>query len=215
MKQGVKEGTVRGEYKKYTDVEIIEVISKYETIKDLRASDDKPFYTLALRRGLKKYLPVKRTKAMNIVGSALEKKLLAKEEKLLQVPKVKGKPGRLKIEKPEKIEKVDHNKPIRAIQIYKHTFIDGYKVCGRCFQNEPKTPNSTLCKDCNKVYARKHAYEQDHVPYNLKQDFCNTTIQHHEKTFEIGIRVDEKLQNYLTLVGYGFLFQEPWENIWK
>lgn len=215
MKQGVKDGTVRGEYKKYTDVEIIEIISKYETIKDLRASDDISFYFLANRRGLKKYLPIKRTKAMNIVGSALEKKLLAKEEKLLQVPKVKGKPGRPKIEKPEKTEKVDHNKPIRAIQIYKHTFIDGYKVCGRCFINEPKTPNSTLCKDCQKVYARKHAYEQDHVPYNVKQEYCNTIIKHYEKTFELGIRVDEKVEKYLTLVGYGFIFKEVDENIWK
>lgn len=211
MKKGVKNGTVRGNYKKYTDAEIIDVIFKYETIKDLRASDDMSFYFLANRRGLKKYLPIKRTKAMNIVGSALEKRLADKEKELLEEPKVKGKTGRSKIEKTVK----DHNKPIRDIQIYKHTFIDGYKVCGRCFINEPKTPNSTLCKDCQKVYVRKHAYEQDHVPYNVKGEYCNTIIKHYEKTFELGIRVDEKVERYLTLVGYGFIFKEVDENIWK
>jgi hypothetical protein len=150
---------------------------------------------------------------MNIVGSALEKKLLAKEAKLLQEPKVKGKPGRKPKEKTEKV--VDHNKVIKSIQLYKSIVVDGVRLCGRCFINEPKTPKSTLCKDCNKVYARKHAYDQDHVPWNLKQDFCNTTIQHYEKTFELGIKVDEKVERYLTLVGYGFLFQQPWEDIWK
>lgn len=209
MKQGVKKGTVRGEYKKYTKQEIIEVISKYETIKDLRESEDKSFYSLALRRGLREYLPVKRTKAMNIVGSTLEKKLLVKEEKVVQI-KEKKKPGPKPKEKLPKIPKVS-----KGVQVYKHTFENGVKICGRCFINEPKTPKSVLCKQCNKVYATKHAYEKDHVPYNLKQDFCNLTIKHHEKIFKLGIRVDERLQNYLTLVGYSFLFQEPWEDIWK
>jgi hypothetical protein len=207
MKQGVKQGTVRGEYKKWTNQEIIDVISKYETLKDLRMSDDKPFYFLALRRGLREHLPVKRTRCMNIVGSALEKKLLAKQEKPVIPVKEKKKPGPKPKEKLVKIPK--------GVQIYKHTFENGVKICGRCFQNEPKTLRSVLCKDCQIVYVRKYCYEKDHVPYNLKQEYCNTIIKHHEKTFEIGIKVDEKLQNYLTLVGYQFLFQDPWENIWK
>lgn len=207
MKQGVKQGTLRGEYNKWTDQQIIDTLSKYETIKDLRASDDKAFYYLALRRGLREHLPPKRTKAMNIVGSALENKLLAKEEKPVKEPKVKQKPG------PKPKEKV--KKMPKGVQIYKHTFVDGVKICGRCFINEPKTQRSVLCKACNKIYSTKHAYEKPHVPWNLKQEYCNTTIRHHEKTFEIGIRVEERLQNYLTLVGYSFLFQEPWANIWK
>jgi len=213
MKNGVKQGTIRGNYNKYTDQEIIDVISKYETIKDLRASEDISFYSLALRRGLRDHLPVKRTKAMNIVGSALEKKL-AKQKKKEEsnIPKVKKKPGRPRKEKPQKV--VDNSK-VKSIQLYKSHIVDGVKICGRCFTFETKTAKSTLCKDCNKIYTRKHAYEQDHTPWNVKQDFCNTTIYHYEKTFELGIKVDEKVERYLTLVGYGFLFQEPWENIWK
>jgi hypothetical protein len=210
---GVKQGTIRGKYNKYTDKEIIDILSKYETIKDLRLSDDKPFYNLALRKGLKQHLPIKRTRCMNIVGSALERKLLEKESKVLEEPKVRKKPGRKPKEKPEKV--VDHNKVIKSIQIYKSILVDGVKICGRCFINETKTRKSALCKDCNRVYSRQYAYEQSHVPWNVKQEYCNTTIKHYEKTFKIGIRVDERVQNYLTLVGYGFIFQEPLENIWK
>lgn len=220
---GNKQGSIRGQYNKWTDEQIIDAISKYETIKDLRLSEDKPFYFLALKRDLRDYLPVKRTKAMNIVGSALERKLLEKEKELLvkrecektllEEPKVRKKPGRKPKEKPDVV--VDHTKVIKSIQLYKHSNIEGIKVCGRCLTFEPKTPKSILCKDCQKIYARMHAYDKDHVPYNLKQDYCNTTIQHYEKTFKLGIKVDERLQNYLTLVGYGFLFQEPWEDMWK
>jgi hypothetical protein len=206
MKKGVKKGTIRGEYNKYTDAEIIDVISEYETIKDLRASDDKAFYSLALRRGLREHLPTKRTRAMNIVGSALEKKLLEQEEKPVKEPR----PKKIKKQKPVKVPKLS-----KGVQVYKHTFVDGVKICGRCFINKPKTERSVLCKDCNRVYARKHAYELPHVPWNLKQEYSNTTIRHYEKTFELGIKVDEKLERYLTIVGYSFLFQEPWENIWK
>ena len=205
MKRGVKQGTLRGKYNKYTDQDIITTLSKYETIKDLRASEDESFYSLALRRGLRQHLPIKRTRSMNIVGSALEKKLLAQEEKPL-----KRKVGRPRKEKKEKVQKVK-----RQVHIYKHTFVDDTKICGRCFTNEARTPKSVLCKDCNRVYSRKHAFGQDHAPWNVRQEFCNTIIKHHEKTFELGIRVDEKLERYLTLVGYCFLFKEPDENMWK
>jgi hypothetical protein len=198
------QGSIRGQYKKWTDEQIIDAISKYETLKDLRMSPDKPFYFLALKRDLRDYLPVKRTRCMNIVGSALQEKLLAKQEKPVKEKKKTGPKPK------EKVEKIK-----RTVQVYKPAFENDVKICGRCFQNEPKTPRSVLCKACQKVYARNQAYERPHTPWNVYQEFCNTVIKHHEKTFEIGIRVDERLQNYLTLVGYGFIFQDPWENIWK
>lgn len=201
---GNKQGSIRGQYKKWTNEQIIDAISKYETLKDLRMSADKPFYFLALKRDLRDYLPVKRTRCMNIVGSALEKKLLAKQEKSVKENKKTGPKPK------EKVEKIK-----RTVQVYKPAFENDVKICGRCFQNEPKTPRSVLCKPCQKVYARNQAYERPHTPWNLYQEYCNTTIRHHEKTFQLGIRVDERLQNYLTLVGYGFIFQDPWEDIWK
>lgn len=163
-----------GSKHKWTDEQIIEVISKYETIKDLRISGDGSFYYLCLSRDLRQHLPPKTNRV-----------------------------------------KKENDKMTKSKQLYKHTFIEGVKICGRCFTLQPKTPRSILCKDCQKIYARKNAYDVEHVPYNLKQEYCNTTINHYEKTFELGIKVDEKLQNYLTLVGYGFIFKDPDENMWK
>jgi hypothetical protein len=48
----------------------------------------------------------------------------------------------------------------------------------------------------------------DHNKWNVRDAFCHTTVYHHEKVFEIGIMVDDKTLNYLTSVGYSFLFKE-------
>lgn len=214
MKRGVQEGTVRGNYNKYTDAEIIEVISKYETIKDLRASDDKGFYTLALRRDLRQYLPVKRTRAMNIVGSALELKLLRQKEKELLLvkrecletlgePKVKKKPGR----KPKEKEKIDNSSLIMFPMIN----MEGKNFCGRCHIVDLAVDcsgNKNLCSLC---YSRKN-YLLSRGKYsnlfNVKDEYVNTIIKHHEKVFEIGLKVDDKTQDYLTRIGYQFIFKE-------
>jgi hypothetical protein len=179
----------------YTNEYILEKAKGYNSLKELR-DDSYGFYQLVRRRGLlddvREFFPVGK---------------YSKRVRKLKDPKDKLKPGR----KPKlKVKKV-----LKTIQIYKSAFENDVKICGRCFQNEPKTPRSTLCKSCQKIYATKHAYEKEHVPWNLRQEYCNTIIQHYEKTFELGIKVDEKLQNYLTMVGYSFIFQAPWENIWK
>ena len=69
---------------KYTDEEIIEVISKYETRGEIRISSDSSYYYMAIRRGLTEYLPPKRTKSGIIVGTSLELKLLRQKEKELK-----------------------------------------------------------------------------------------------------------------------------------
>jgi hypothetical protein len=178
----------------YTNEYILEKSKEYNSLKELRDASY-GFYQLIRRRGMlddvREFFPV-----------AKYSKRVRKKDPVdkLTGPKPKAK---------------DVLPPKKTVQVYKPTFIDGVKVCGRCFQNDPKTPRSTLCISCQKIYAAKHAYDKPHVPWNVCQDFCNTVIRHHEKTFEIGIRVDERLQNYLTMIGYGFIFQENAENLWK
>jgi hypothetical protein len=179
----------------YTNEYILEKAKEYNSLKELR-DDSYGFYQLVRRRGL-----------LDDVREFFPATPYSKRVRKCKDPKDKLKPGPKPKEKVEKIK--------RTVQIYKPAFENDVKICGRCFQNEPKTPRSTLCKACQKVYATKHAYEKEHTPWNVYQEFCNTVIKHHEKTFEIGIRVDERLQNYLTLVGYGFIFQDPWEDLWK
>jgi hypothetical protein len=181
--------------KHYTNEYILEKAKGYNSLKELR-DESYAFYQLIRRRGL-----------LDDVRQFFPAKKYSKRVRKLKDPKDELKPG--PVPKP-KVKKV-----VRTVQIYKPAFENDVKICGRCFQNEPKTPRSALCKSCQKIYLTKHAYEKEHVPWNLKQEYCNTTIRHYEKTFELGIRVDERLQNYLTLVGYGFIFQDPWEDLWK
>ncbi len=181
----------------YTNDYIVEKATQYATLKELR-DDSFGFYQLVRRRGL-----------LEIVRALYPPTKLRKIKEV--APRERKKPG----PKP-KLKSVPLKEPKKdGNQLYKHTYVGDLKICGRCFINEPKTSRSVLCKDCQRIYFYKYAYERPHTPWNLKQEFCNTIIKHHEKTFELGIRVEEKLEKYLTMVGYHFIFQEPWENLWK
>jgi hypothetical protein len=179
--------------RKQSNEDILEKVKEYKSLKELR-DDSFGLYQLIRRREL-----------LQKVIDFFPLHKYSKKVYKLKDPKDKLKPG----PKPKK------EKEIKMLRIYNHTFKDGVKVCGRCFINETKTRQSLLCNDCQRVYARQYAYEKDHVPYNLKQEYCNTIIKHHEKTFELGIRVDERVERYLRMVGYDFIFQEPWDDIWK
>lgn len=203
--RGVKKGTKRKPYVKYTDQEIIDVISKYKTIKDLRSGEDGSFYFLAKRRDLDAYLPTKRTKAMNIVGSAAENKRIAKEIK-----------DALKAERKLAIANMPKKKPkvdkISDRRLYISIEKDGKSLCGRCLVHDlsesRSMQNKSLCQKCyNKcMYCRLR--EVDSNPHNIKDEYCHIDIRHHEKIFHIGIIADKKMQEYLTKVGYGFIFKE-------
>jgi hypothetical protein len=207
--RGNKKGCKRAPYKRYTDEEIIEVISKYETIKELRESDDMTFYFRARRRGLEDFLPVRRTKAMNIVGSSLERRIKKKEEMLLIKEEKKRLREENKSEREKRSEVVDST---IASKLYKVIEIDGKTLCGRCLEADLSTSyssvNKNLCKKCYAKYLYLRGQGRDTNPHNVKDDYCNMRITHYEKVFEIGIKTDQRLQDYLSMVGYEFIFKD-------
>jgi len=210
--RGVKKGTKREKYVKYTDQEIIDVISRYETITDLRSGEDVHFYFLAKRRGLGDYLPPKRTRAMNLVGSAAQRKREAKEEKI----RIKEEKAKLKEEKyfgkqENKSKKEPKEDTTTANRMYRCQRIDEETIyCGRCLKetNDISKHNSHLCRKCYSRYLYLRKIGKDTNPHNIKDEYCHIVINHHEKCFRIGIKVDERTQRYLTSVGYSFLFKE-------
>ena len=192
---------------KYTDEEIIEVISKYETRGEIRISSDSSYYYMAIRRGLTEYLPPKRTKSGIIVGSSLELKLLRQKEKELKQLQKKEAIELNKIKKKEKIVELSIKSPIMFPMIN----IDGKNFCGRCHIVDLAVDcsgNKNLCSLC---YSRKN-YLLSRGKYsnlfNVKDEYVNTIIKHHEKVFEIGLKVDDKTENYLSMIGYEFIFKE-------
>lgn len=204
--RGVKTGTKRKPYVKYTDEEIIDALSRHETIFDLRASEDLHFYFLAKRRGLGDYLPARRTRCRNLVGSALERR---KEERLRK----KEEKARAKEEKEairiHKSKSVKDDKTV-ANRMYRAESIDEETIyCGRCL-NETKDiskHNTHLCRKCYSRYLYLRKIGHDTNPHNVKDEYCHIEIKHHEKLFHIGIKADEKTEDYLTRIGYGFIFK--------
>jgi DNA-directed RNA polymerase subunit RPC12/RpoP len=203
--KGVKKGSIRGTYKKYTDDEIIDVLSKYESIKDLRAGDDLNFYYLSKRRGLSEYLPARRTKAMNLVGSSLERTIASKEERAKEIKNLKEQD---KSNKKERKESRGH----RAKMLFRSEKIDDETIyCGRCLKETEKKDiskhNKNLCRKCYSRYLYLTKIGQDTNPHNIKDEYCHITINHNEKVFHIGIFADKRVEDYLTKIGYYFIFK--------
>ena len=93
-------------------------------------------------------------------------------------------------------------------------YINGGKVqggvqCARCLEFRPYTSKLIkLCKVCFNRSLCLYNLHKDSNLWNVRDSFCNSEITYYEKVFKIGIKVDEKTQNYLTLIGYEFIFKE-------
>ena len=210
----------------YTDEEIIEWMKSFTTRDQLR-TDNFNMYAIVMRREhLKKMMPPKRTKAGNLVGTKqkkIEEAKLRSEEtrdetikrKRLEREK-KAEDKRLLKEEKEllKLTKKKENGEITAKHIYVGTKLEnGNIICGRCFMEKTdRSPNnSNMCRVCYNRYMYHRMMGHDHNLNNVRDEFCNTKVRHHEKTFEIGIKVDERTEKYLSMIGYDFLFKEPYD----
>ena len=185
MGAGVVKGTKRGKYisgNKYTDEYIIEVISKYKTRTELRMSLDSNYYYMVVRRGLKDFLPPKR----NTNGDIIQRPLELKNEYL-------------------------NEEDDKKLIMFPMLIIDGRRICGRCHVVDlglDCSGNKNLCSLC---YSRKNyliSQGKNTNLFNVKDEYVNTIIKHHEKVFEIGLKVDDRMEGYLTRVGYGFIFKD-------
>ena len=85
-------------------------------------------------------------------------------------------------------------------------------ICGRCLEEkEPSASNKNICKPCYNRIINLSLKGLDTNKWNIKDIFVNTKITHNEKVFYIGARVDEKTQDYLSKVGYSFIFKEEYD----
>jgi hypothetical protein len=173
-----KKRTYNSRLNKYTDEQYLEKALEYNTLKELRTQNT-GLYQSCIRRGL---LPQVR----------------------LIFPTKKQKIALIRKDTRDIVKQCDIE---RSKNVYEHTFIFNEKVCGRCFILPPRTKRAIMCEKCNRLYIRKITNDKDHLPYNVRLEFCHTIIKHHEKVFNIGIRVDDKVEKYLTLVGYAFIFK--------
>lgn len=193
---------------KYTDEELIEWIKGFDTRREIR-EDDFNKYAVCLRRGLNVYFPTKETRCNNKVGS--RKALTEKQIEKRKIEKERIKEEKRLLRESKKSEpKLDKTSPSR---MYIGTQLEnGMIICGRCLEEKKVSKqNKGLCSICYGEYMKLNAKQVDHNKWNIRDEFCHTQIRHHEKTFNIGIKVDQKLEDYLCRVGYQFLFKETYE----
>lgn len=196
---------------KYTDEFLIEWISGFSKRSDMKRSCNAK-YQACLRRGLDIYFPDKVTRGGFKIGWTREEiDRLKSERKSLRDEKKRLSEERKRLRESRKILKEESDKyKDTPSKMYKWTPLEnGNIICGRCFEeSKPSMKSKSMCVRCYKYYMRYRTYNKDFNKWNVRDEFCNTTITHHEKVFNIGVRVDERTQNYLTLVGYSFLFKD-------
>jgi len=198
----------------YSDDELIEWIKSFKTIGEMRSSNINK-YTLCTKRRLHEHFPKKLTRVGNPVGYTVEmnerlkeeRKALREEKKRLKEEKGIKKEKVIKKEKSIKKEKLNGDEKVK---MYKKTILDnGNIICGRCLEEKLSSKyNTSLCSKCHSIYVMRSKTGEDHNKWNVRDSYCNTTIRHYEKVFNIGLRVDEKTEKYLTMIGYDFIFKE-------
>ncbi len=175
---------------KYTDDYLIKWISNFETVTELRKSDNN-MYSICLKRGLQSYLPESMREKMKREG--------------VEIPR--GGRGRPKGAK----NKIKDGIIKTYSQIYEgEKYEDGSIICGRCLEWKEKSQKNcaALCPKCFTRVQVCIAMGKEHNRWNVRDAYCNTVIKHYDKEFHIGIKVDERTKQYLTLIGYGFIFKE-------
>ena len=188
---------------KYTDEMVIQFIedNKHLSRKQLRMLNE-AIYQQIYNRKLEHHLPQKTTRYGTLVGVGPH------------AGRYKGKNERKK-DKPIKIVKPteDRERPQTPKLMYKSYKIDSNTYfCGRCQQERTlelyNTHTKTICSKCYNKIAHYMGKDQDTNPWNVKDFYCNSVVNVSEsQKFEIGIKVEPRLQEWLTKIGYQFIFK--------
>ncbi len=210
-------------WKKYTDEELIEWACSFTNVGDARL-DNGGKYIAVLRRGLGDHFSRIRKKKSAWTeeqreewrkqsSMTKEEKQVLRKQKLEEKRALKGTSKEVIRAKRERSE-VSNLDSTTVSRMYTGEALEGgIVICGRCGEQHPKNRYSAdICNLCYAMYIKYRRIGKDHNKWNVRDEFCHTTIKHYEKTFNIGIKVDERMQNYLTLIGYGFIFKEVYED---
>lgn len=209
--------------RRFTDEELLDEIRKFASIKELREVDLN-LYQIARRRGLSKDIKKYSSKytdeeLIDWINSYTTRTQLYKNSNVRYDECIRrgldihfpDRVNKSRVEKKKKPERVILKPKTAPSYLFKTTKNeDGTHTCGRCLQVFIKT-NKPTCRKCYNRISSLNSAKKDTNPWNVKDEFCNIEIKHHEKVFNIGIIVDERTQWYLTAVGYGFMFKEPYD----
>ena len=196
--------------RRYTDEEIIEIVSNYQYLRDFRIHQLRLYNSLISRR--------------HGTGKAFLKDLIRgkggapnhkPKESKPKKPYTGKKRGPKPKEKPTKKETLNINGGQMPSTMFPSKTIDGQLYCGRCLKPaiDQSPIRKSMCKRCATKCYTLTTKGVDLNPWNIRDPFVNTTITHYEKTFHLGLNADDRLLNYLTLIGYDFIFKDVYDEV--
>jgi hypothetical protein len=196
---------------KYTDLQLVEWILSKDSGKEMRA-DSESKYQISYKRKLNIFFPEKQS----LKDREPRKKWSKKEINEIIKLTIDERAEYIKKHKATYSKDNHHSAKVLFIPVELEDK-DGNitKMCGRCLKELSKLPkgSKTLCKTCMNACYKFTFRGEDLNPWNVRDPFIHSTLKHHEKTFHIGMIVDEKTQKYLTAVGYDFIFKEIYDEV--
>lgn len=165
--------------RKITEEEICSIVSKYETLYDLRTND----YSL--------YRLIQNRKLMHLLAGLSRERMTRRKEnkKTKRYPKTSQK--------------------VKGIYgVWEPKIIDNIWHCGRCGCNDKKHSIYTkLCVKCGNLFIKNIRIGVDSNLYNVKEEYCNINITIDGETRHIGLKAEGDLKIWLLKNGFGFILK--------
>jgi len=191
---------------KYTDEVLIEFIEQHKHLRRIDIQNEhRTMYQAIRNRGLLHLLPPKTTRSGGIAGEGIWAQVYKE--------RAENKPKRNRSVKNVVKPTEDRERPQTPKLMYKSYKIDDNTYfCGRCQQERTLDKfnghTKTLCSKCYNKVGHYMGKDQDTNPWNVKDYYCNSVVNVSEsQKFEIGIKVEPRLQEWLTKIGYQFIFK--------
>ncbi len=136
-----------------------------------------------------------------------------KEKKDKTPTQKKEKKVKVKPHKEEKVQEEEPDEPKRR-PLYISTPVDEtHNICGRCgdiFEVTSRTRRHT-CKPCQSQIA-KHTYNQvDTNKGNVRDAFAHMDIEWYGRTWNTGLDMSDRDEQFLSMVGYAFIFKKRYD----
>lgn len=176
IKNGVKRFDIYV-MRKITEEEICSIVSKYETLYDLRKGD----YSL--------YRLIQNRKLMHLLAGLSRERMTTRKHNKTRTKKTKKKvKGIYGVWEPKRVDNVWHCGRCEEAS-KKHSIY------------------TKLCVKCGNLFIKNIRIGVDSNLYNVKEEYCNINITIDGETRHIGLKAEGELRKWVLKNGFGFILK--------
>ena len=163
--------------RKITEEEICSIVSKYETLYDLRKGD----YSL--------YRLIQNRKLMHLLAGLSRERMTTRKHNKTRTKKTKKKvKGIYGVWEPKRVDNVWHCGRCEEAS-KKHSIY------------------TKLCVKCGNLFIKNIRIGVDSNIYNVKEEYCNINITIDGETRHIGLKAEGELRKWVLKNGFGFILK--------